>query len=99
MKLILVKVAGQKGAIVGYAPGKKGTVKAIVASGGKLSAVPLEEIELCKESMPKEIRKAKSKAKSEARAICPNCGKAFDYGLVDCPDCKVELEQQPRKVA
>jgi hypothetical protein len=43
---IACKVAGNEATVVGYCPGKKGKIYAIVISNGKLMSVALKNVEL-----------------------------------------------------
>jgi hypothetical protein len=49
------QVRGERAMVVGYCPGKKGKIYAIVALGGKLRAVKLKHIELVDEHEDKVV--------------------------------------------
>jgi hypothetical protein len=58
MKMLLVRVNGLDGAVVGYAPGPCGP-QAIVVLGDEFRAVSLDQLELVK--LPKGLKKSKEK--------------------------------------
>ena len=63
--MILVKVNGKDGAIIGYGPGEHGQPKAIVVIDGGLLAVALSDIELV--SVPKKLQRKVEKSHRRQR--------------------------------
>jgi hypothetical protein len=57
MKLILVKVKGTPGAVVGYCAGAKGQIYAIVISEDKFLNVKLDDLELISEVRTEKKKK------------------------------------------
>lgn len=63
--MILVKVNGKDGAIIGYGPGERGQPKAIVVIDGGILAVALSDIELV--SAPKKLQRKVEKSRRRQR--------------------------------